>query len=691
MSKYFFAYTCLAMAAMPVLADPATSPDTVTKKPTTDLAAINVVYSSTKTETPTVDIPQSVTVITPDEMHTRGVQGLDEAVRYTAGVVGGSYGFDQRSDWLLVRGYDPARFLDGLALPNGVWTGGSRIETYGLERIEVNKGPSSAMYGQLPPGGMVDMTSKRPSLEAPREVEATVGSFGQRQLAADVGGQLDEAGRVLFRLVGLARKSDTPLDFSRDDRYYFAPSLSWKPDDDTSFTLLARYQRSISRGVAGFLPSQGTLFGNPNGHIPASRYSGEPDYDRYAKTDASIGYQFTHRFNDTWSVRQDLRTQDAEVAERSVGGLGLESDLRTLDRYTFPLVDHARVFAVDNQVEGHFQGNGIDHTVLAGVDYLRSRNEYKSGFGSAPTLDIFDPVYGATIPDSPYTSRSIGTLRQTGAYLQDQMQIGAWGIVASGREDWVTNDTDDRFADTHVRQRDKAFSGRLGVNYRFDSGVVPYLAYSHSFKTTVGQTFAGKAFEPITGDQYEAGVKYATNDNRSLFTAAVYQLTQRNALTVDPEHIFFSLQQGRTRTRGVELEAQTAVTDSLSLTAAYAFTHARVIQASDATMGKRVPLVPKHQASISADYAVRGGNLNGLGFGGGVRYVGAHYGDANNLFPTGGYVLVDANTHYDFDSWRVQVTATNLFGRQYITACNSAAWCYYGYPRALTASLRFRW
>lgn len=675
------------------LTAPAAAQETTSSAPVDakTMEAVNVVYSTTKTETPVVQIPQSVSVITPDRMQAYGVQGLDESVRYLAGVVGGSYGMDPRSDWILVRGYDPARFLDGLALPTGAWTSDSRIEPYGLERVEVNKGPSSAVYGQLPPGGMISMTSKRPSLDAPREVEATVGSFGEKQLAGDVGGQLDNDGHWLYRVVALARQGDSPLKHSQDDRYYFAPSLTWKPDDDTSFTLLARYQRALSNGVGGFLPEQGTLLPNPNGRIPRDVNPGEPGYDFYHKTDKSIGWDFSHRFNDTWSVRQDLRVEDAMVDHRSIGSLGLQDDLSTLNRYNFPVYDRTHLFAVDNQAQAKFATGSAEHTVLMGVDYLRNSDDSRSAFGSAPTIDIYNPVYGAPIDRIPYTSRTESTLRQTGAYVQDQVNWGKWGIVASGRNDWVSNDTDDIIAGTHRKQTDNAFSGRLGLNYNFDSGVVPYLAYSHSFKTTVGATFAGESFKPITGDQYEGGVKYASPDGRTLLTAAVYQLTQKNALTVDPDHILFSIQQGRTRTRGAELEANVAITDDFSMTAAWAWTDARVTEANDASRGKRVALVPNRQGSVSADYSLHEGSLAGLGFGGGVRYIGRHYGDANNDFPTGGYALFDANVHYDFEQWRVQLTGSNLTDRNYITACNSAIWCYYGYPRTVTASVRYRW
>lgn len=672
--------------------DPQTSPKQE-RQDTVALDAVNVVYSATRTVTPVVELPQSVSVVTPDRIHTYGMQGLDETVRYMAGVVGGSYGPDPRSDWIRVRGYDPARYLDGLPLVNGDWTGGSRIEVYGLERIEVDKGPSSAMYGQLPPGGMINMTSKRPSLDAPREVEATVGSFDERQLATDLGGQLDKDAHWLWRVVGVARNGDSNIKHSQDDRYYFAPSLSWLPDDDTSFTLLGRFQRTNSDGVGGFLPMDGTLHPNPNGKIPSDTNPGEPDYDYYRKLDRSIGWEFTHRFDDVWSVRQDVRVQNAEVKHAAIGSLGFEpgSD-RIISRYNFPLEDESHVFAINNQAEAKFgSGSDVEQTVLMGLDYQRSHNNYRSGFGSAPSLDIYDPVYGAPIPETPVSTHTDRTLRQFGAYVQDQIDIGKWGIVASGRKDWVTNNISDRIADTWRTQKDNAFSGRLGVNYRTDSGIVPYLAYSHSFQTTVGQSFDGKTFEPTKGDQYEAGAKYQSPDQHTLITAAVYQLTQRNALTVDPDHLFFSVQQGKTRTRGAELEANVAVTDSFSMTAAYAYTHAEVVEANDDSKGKLVALIPRRQASLSGDYGFHEGALAGFGVGAGARYIGAHYGDAANEFRTGGYVTYDLNAHYEMDRWRFQVTAANLTDHEYITACNNTMWCYYGYPRVVTASVRYRW
>ncbi|WP_410209924.1 TonB-dependent siderophore receptor [Aquirhabdus sp.] len=658
------------------------------------------VTASTKTKSDVLTVPQAVSVVSAKDIDKRGAQGLDESLRYTAGVVSGGYGADPRSDWILVRGYSPARFLDGLALPTGTWTAASRIEPYGLESIEVDKGPSSVMFGQQPPGGMISMVSKKPREDGSNEVVVTGGSFDQREISGDVGGRLNADGSLLYRVVGVARNGDTNIDHSKDNRYYLAPSLTWKIDDATSLTVLSQVHKTDTSGTGGFLPSQGTTSYNPYGKISSSFNPGEPDYDTYKKLDRSIGYEFSHQFNDAVTLKQNLRYQQVDVEYQSVGALGLAldgngqpTDYRTLNRYTYPLQEYSKVFAMDNQVAIKLDTAAIKHAVLVGVDYLESKNDFASGYGSAPTLDIFNPVYGASIVTPPFTYHTNSIFKQTGLYVQDQATYGRWGLTIGGRHDWVKNDIDDEISATTRTQNDNAFSGRVGLNYLFESGVAPYVAYSHSFQTQATNTaFDGSPFKPLTGDQIEAGVKYQPNKGNTLFTAAVYELNQKNALTVDPNHLFYSVQMGETRTRGVELEVNHRFDRNLTGTATYTYTDAKVTKASidDPALGKQVALLPKQQFSLSADYAVREGSLAGLGFGGGVRYVGDHYGDSANLYKTSGYTLVDANAHYDIKDWRLQLSAANLLGKEYISACNSAAWCYYGYPRTFVASVRYR-
>ncbi len=697
---------CLALSASvppPLFAAAAT--DTTDAPPPASETALEAVHvtapivrksdSATKTDTPIVAIPQSISVLTDAQMSRRGIHGLEEAMWYTAGTQGGAYGPDSRSDWLLVRGFAPARYLDGLALPGGSATSLMRIEPYGLERLEVIKGPSSVLYGAMPPGGMLNLVSKRPTAQPLHELGLQVGSFNLRQGQFDFGGPLDDDGHLRYRLTGLARHSDTMVDHIKDDRYFIAPALTWQPSDATSLTLLSRFQKGDTASGSGFLPADGTLLPNPHGRISRHRFTGEPGQNDYDKKIASLGYEFRHDFANGVTFSQNLRYGKADVDNNgaNLGAFGLLDDERTLLRYAFPNENHTKTFSVDSNLRWNFDTGALQHTVLAGVDYRRSNDDYASAFDfNAPTLDIFDPVYGAPVTVPAYTTHTRQIQKQLGVYAQDQIRVERWGITVGGRQDHVDTDTEQLIGATGDDQRDHAFSGRVGVNYLFDSGWAPYVSWSHSFQPTVGTDFSGRAFKPTTGDQYEAGLKYQPAGADGLLTLAAYQITQKNSLTVDPNHALFQVQQGETRLRGVELEGRWNVGRNIGLYGDVTYSRSKVTHSTEAaSLGKQIPRLPTWQAAFGADYTIVAGPLAGLGFGAGVRYVGKHYGDIYNEWRTPSYTLADATVHYDVAGWRLQLNVSNLFDREYISSCDSATWCYYGYERNVTASARYRW
>lgn len=699
-----FQLRCLCLSvhaalAMLVLSGNAVAQDT--RVDATDLDAVVVTApipkssgTVTKTDTPIIEIPQSISIITSQQMQDRGIHGVEEAVWFTAGAQGGGYGNDSRSDWLLVRGFTPARYLDGLALADGSGTGITRIEPFGLQSIEILKGPSSVSYGAMPPGGLVNYVSKRPTEETLRQVALQVGSFDLRQAEFDFAGPLTDDGNWLYRINGLARDSDDPVDYIYDKRYYLAPSLTWKPDESNELTLLANWQKAETMSGAGFLPAEGTLLPNPNGRIPASRFTGEPDENGYDKTSKSIGWDFKHDFGGGVRFRQNGRYAITEVKTgATVGPFGYLGDQRTLFRYLFPTAEESRNFGLDNNLEFRFATGRVQHTLLTGLDYRRGQNDYASAFSfAAPTLDVFDPVYGSPVVRPEYTSHTLQTQAQLGLYVQDQIKLDRWIFTLGGRQDWVGTDTDDLIGGGSAHQSDEQFSGRVGVNYLFDNGFAPYVSFSQSFQPTVGTNFEGDAFVPTTGEQVEAGIKYQPAHGRILATLAAYELKQQNTLVVDPLHTLFQIQQGEVTVRGLELEGRWNIGSGLSLYGAYAYIDSEVTEATDPLLlGREIPLQARNVASLGADYTITGGLLSGLGFGGAVRYTGEHYGDAYNLWETPSYTLFDASVRYDFGNWRLQLNASNLTDKEYIATCNSSYWCYYGYPRSVTATARYQW
>jgi len=369
----------------------------------------------------------------------------------------------------------------------------------------------------------------------------------------------------------------------------------------------------------------------------------------------------------------------------------LQPDLRTLTRTFFSTREKQKNLGVDNSLQWRFATGTVEHQMLTGMDYQHSNRHYGSDFSfGAPPLDIFNPIYG-NLPGLQPTFSHLTDQRQwqLGVYAQEQIRLNHWLLTLGGRQDRVETRTNGE------RQRDNHFSGRVGINYLFDNGLAPYALWSQSFQSTVGSEHpsrGGRAFKPTTGEQLEAGIKYQPTAIDALLTLSAYRIIQRNVLVVDPVNTLFSIQQGEIRSRGIELEARWNIATNFSVYGAYAYSDSEVTRTTNtATLGKQIPLQPRNTASLGADYTIAGGLLAGLGFGVGVRHVGDHYGDSANLWHTPSYTLWDAAVRYTTGNWQFSVNAQNLADRDYVSTCDSQWWCYYGYPRTVTASARYQW
>lgn len=666
--------------------------------------------TATKTGTPILETPQAINVVGRKEIEDRQAQSVSQALLYTPGVMN-QYGTDVRYDWLYVRGFVPGRYLDGLRLPFGA-RGYSqpRVESYGLERVELLKGPSSGLYGQNSPGGLLNLVSKRPTATPLREIQLQTGSFGRAQAAFDLSGPIDPEGKILYRLTGLARTTGTQLDYLEEDRVFIAPSLTLRPDADTSLTILSQYLNidSPGGGAPQGLPALGTLYANPKGRIPTKRFIGEPNYDRFKLQQGFIGYAFEHRFNDVWTVRQNLRYSHVDANTQRVQAIGLGADNSTLSRYAWAFPERSDLFNIDNQAEARFSTGPFAHTLLLGADYLREDARYdESQLRIVPSVDVFAPVYAGTVTRPPLGTRITQGRNQTGLYAQDEIRFGGFRLTVSGRQDWadaVTRTTNAATgALTRVKQDDAAFTGRVGLSYLLDGGLAPYISYATSFQPTAGTDRAGQPFAPTEGEQIEGGIKFQPPGTNLLMTGTVFDLTQKNVLTPDPTDFRFNAQTGEARVRGVELEVKASLTESLDLIASYAAMNSEIIKANAnaagaSIIGNELPFVPQHQASAWLDYTFRTGDWAGLGLGAGVRYIGASVGDNANLYHIPVVTLVDAAVRYDF-GYRypalkgvdLAVNATNLFDKTYVSTCIAATGCFYGNRQTVLATLRYRW
>ncbi|UEM19664.1 TonB-dependent siderophore receptor [Skermanella mucosa] len=652
-----------------------------------------VTSTATKTDTPLIETPQSISVITRDQLDDRAVQSITEALGYTAGTFSGTIA-DPRFDDPNIRGFSagPNQFLDGLRILRSF--GAPAIEPYGLERVEVLRGPSSVLYGQSVPGGLVNMVSKRPTEQSFGEVNLQAGSHDRYQGSFDLGGPLDQEGQFLYRLTALGRKSDTQMDYVEDDRWFVAPALTWKPDADTRLTLLGRFQHDEAQSPPG-LPAVGTLFGSPFGDISTSFYPGEPTFRDSELELSSIGYDFEHRIDDTFTIRQNARYLHLSFDYDTLFTSGLAADQRTLQRGSLIQRESSDTVNIDTSGQAKFATGPLGHTALLGVDYRRFWGDTQTGFGAAPSLDLLNPVYGQAIALPPIGTDRDDDLSQLGVYVQDQVRLHRWLLTLGGRHDWVETEQRSRITGAETTQDDSAFTGRAALMYLFDSGFAPYVSYTTSFDPVIGTQApqrGGGTFEPTEGEQYEVGVKYQPPGSNSFFTAALFDLTRTNVTTTDPDFPTFQVQTGEARVRGIELEATASLTQGLDVTAAYTYLDSEVTESNAGTEGNRLAAVPEHLASLWGAYRFpEGSALEGFGLGAGVRHVGSRFGNEANDIKVPGVTLFDAAIHYDFDRFRVALNANNLFDKEYVTSCGSVGGCYYGNRLAVISTLTYRW
>ncbi len=668
--------------------------------------------AGTKTDTALVEAPRSISVVTREQMDDRNVHTLDDAVRYLPGITASSFGSDTRSDWLRVRGFEPTQFLDGLPLPKGVYAN-PKQETWNLDRLALLRGPASSVYGQTPPGGLLDMVSRRPSAEASSEIQLQYGSDNHRQINFASTGKIDDEGQFLYSLSGVLRDGGTPIDHIDDKRYNIAPSLTWNIDEDTRFTLLTQFTRDDTGITSQFLPIQGTKIDMPFGEISHHKNLGDPNYDFYDRTYYALGYAFERRLNDVWQFRQNLRYTKSELSFQAVTVNSYNPDFANLGfvvddqgntgRGTTNVDEDIAQFAVDNNFQGDFVTGDVSHTLLIGLDHQRNTTNYLSIFGTAPGINVNNPIYGLPI-ERPARSTAFydyeQKTQQTGLYLQDQMAIDQWRLTLGGREDWVhTGTTFFNKGDATNTERDKNFSGNAAISYVFDSGFVPYLSYAESFQPTSNAVASPtESFKPTEGKQWELGIKYQPPGSNTLLTAAVYDLTQKNvSVTNNVGNVTVTSQTGEVKVKGLELEAVSDVTENLKVTAAYTLAKSEVQEGI--YKGNRLQLMPNQQASVWGDYTWHNGVLDGFGIGAGARYTGNTYGDQANtwLGKAGAYTVFDAVVHYDLGRLdnslkgaSLAVNATNLFDKDYISTCDSF-YCYYGDQRSVVASATYKW
>ena len=645
-----------------------------------------------KTDTPLKEIPQSISVVTADRVTDQGVATVQQSLRYVPGVFADAYGPDSRGDYPRVRGSDPDIYLDGTRLVDSFKFNETRLDPYLLSRIEVLRGPSSVLYGNTTTAGIVNLVSKRPQEEAYREIGVQYGSFNRKQIQTDMTGKLTADGEWLYRFVGIARDSDTQTDFVKDNRVTLAPSITWRPSKNTSWTILGLYQNDSTGSTTAFLPIEGTLYPGPNGRIPINRFASDPNFEKYQTKTGSVSSLFEHTFSDAFKVRQSTRYWHVDGVYRSAYPDQytpnqpdpypfLDPARRTVARWTFGSDSKRDNLTSDSNAELKFATGLVSHKVLIGADYRRFKERSAIGGDHVDTpFDLYAPVYTSLPEPTMFASPDL-LQQQAGVYAQNQMRLGSWIAVVGVRHDRVQSDSVGS-----PTQVDQATSSRYGLMYGLPFGLTPYVSYSKSFNPVFGANTCVTLFcKPVEGEQYEVGFKYQPV-NSTVVNGTVYDTTEKNRLAASSDP-FLSIQTGKVRIRGAELEVISSLTRELDVIAAFTYTDAKVLEGDNA--GKRVETVPLYQASLWAKHRFSIAGMQGFSAGAGVRYIGESW-DGADHFKTPSYALFDAMLSYENEKWRFQINSTNLVDKIHVTTCLARGDCFYGSRRTILSSATYK-
>ncbi|WP_338770465.1 TonB-dependent siderophore receptor [Massilia sp. METH4] len=685
-------------AAQTTAPEQAMAPVTVTAAAhETGIGAAKHTSFANKTDTPVIETPQSVSTITLDQLEVQKPRSIGEALGYTPGTFAGLAGSSNRYDYVALRGFADSSvdstLLDGQRLlsDQGSYTS-MQIDPYFLERIDVLRGPASVLYGRASPGGLVALTSKQAQFTPQHSIQLTVGNRNRHEAAIDLTGPLGDSGTMAYRVTALARELDSQFTGVKEERLALAPSLTIRPSKATTLRLSAYLQRDPEGSYHSGVPANASVSTTQNGE-QISRYffDGDPSVEKYRRDQRILGWQLEHAFNDTWTFRQNFRHVAADTTLRQVYGDGWAGP-RTLARYYSGAEESTSGYAIDNQLEGRLRSGAVAHTVLVGVDHQKRHVDGRWEWGSALPIDVFAPVYGAPGMQVTGGADIDRHLKQSGVYLQDQMALGRWRFTLGGRGDRVEA-SNQMAPSAPARWKGDKFTKRAGAVYLFDNGLAPYASWSDGFNPSLRNDQQGNNLPPTETEQVEVGIRYQPAGSATLLSAALYELEQTNVAT-QPTGFFYFVPAGEVRARGLELEARSQLSDSVSLQASYTFNDMEFQESPAGYKGNTPYQAPRHMASSWVDWNIAPGYSAGAG----VRYVGTSFGNNANTFKVPSYVLADLTLNVDlgrlgtaFKGASLRLSANNLFDKTYVASCMSDSYCYWGDARNVRATLAYQW
>ncbi|SLM50080.1 putative Ferric iron uptake protein [Nitrospira japonica] len=621
--------------------------------------------TATRTDTPIIQVPQSIAVVTQNVIQDQRAVRVEQALRNVSGVALGDAGQSGiAADVAYCRGFPCGYFKNYLRNDDQ-----NQALTYrdvaNMQRIEVLKGPASVLYGRSEPGGIVNILTKQPQADRYASIDQIVGSYNYYRTMIDVTGPLDEGKKLLFRVNGAYENSESFRDYVHGFRYFVAPVFTWKASNHTTISVEGEYIRDRRTPDSG-LPAIGTGVAP----VPDTRFYGEP-FDTMAFEEGRAALSVLHQFNDAWRIESRFRADmSTATAARTVplAVLGNQS----LARFFFNQLAPISSYYWRNDVIGKLSTGSIKHEILTGAELGRQYASYNQAAVPFDTVSIFNPVYNQTpepnLQRIPFSNSFANAL---GGYVQDQISLPYnFHVLVGARGDYFYQHSGVNGVDT--KAENYAFSPRVGMTYQPWESFSVYANFTRSFQPNFGPfTAASNQFDPTRGTQYEAGVKSVIVPGRLTSTLAVYRIDKTNVLAPDPVNPLFFIQTGAQRSQGVEFDLTAQLAEGWKVIATYAYTDARVTEDTRAIVGNRLPLVARNTGSFWTTYDFQVAPLKGFGVGAGIFAAGERAGDLANTFELPGYVRTDAALYYrkpeifPHTNLIAQLNAQNLLNQDY--------------------------
>lgn len=647
--------------------------------------------SATKTNTPIMETPMSIQVVSKAVLEDTQVMTLPDAVNGKVSGVLGRTGGGTLYDNFIIRGFAGSGFGD--AYRNGLYNRQDIYDLSNIEQIEILKGPAAILYGRIEPGGLVNYVTKK-SLDTPYyALQQQLGSDHQLRTSVDATGPIDENRTLLYRVNASYTDNGSFRDFVGNKREFIAPSLTWRPTKDFEANLELEYKRDSFQADIG-IPS----IGNRPAPIPLNRSLSDGPTRGSINNDL-IAFDWTYRFNDDWKLTQRYHQQNWQYDMHTVLASALQANNTTLNRNLSLGGQSVDTKATNLDLNGKFELFGAKHNLLIGVDEFRAQTVTSPRFfGAGPTINIFNPVYNVVnFGAYPLNSHFYRKEAWSGIYAQDQVSIfDKLHVLVGLRHDSVKTGAASSLVSLNaakaasIERGDGQFSPRLGVLYQALDWLSAYGSYTASFGGNNGVNASGVPFDPQKGKQYEVGFKTEALDKRLSSTIALFDLTKYNMLTADLNNPGFQILAGEAKSTGIEADVTGQVTDKINLLATYAYTDARYTRNNNGLQGMRLENVPLNQGSLWGTYQLDDTFKVGLG---GVA-IGIRQGDPQNTVQLPGYGRFDAMAAYTQrigqNRLTVQLNISNLLDKEYYANSGGGRTSIMpGSPRSVLGSVKY--